>query len=594
MKCNATWITLTISSYFVLSIGCSYTPPQSNGSGGQGGNAASSSSGTGGDGGTAGAGGTGGIAGAGGQAGGGGSPPCVDKEVRSCYGGPFPAKGKGLCQPVEQTCEDGVWPECKGFVVPTSEACASQDDTNCDGFVGCTGTAIKAQSELTPGDDMILAMVTTPAEGGFDGVSYAVGIRNALIQNLLADVPPTSSQVLFWRRQRLGGVNDWSGQFSFMPFQPGAGTAYGTGVAYNTTTDEIIVVGVTNNGLLAAMGQAPLALTLKNGFLTVFSINGTAKFIKAIGNPAEAGDTVEARAVAVDSSGNIYVVGHYTGSINFGGQMDAPTGAGRDGFIVSYTSTGMFRWQTFFTGAGDQSVDAIRINENNEIFIAARFADTVAFNAGVVTASGANDILLARILDSNNPSEAGSALWSVTVGGDQDDLVGGLAASTHAVYLSGMFRGNIVLGPSSVQSTDTSPFWDTYVAQFSTAKGEASNAFPMVHAGTQAIRSIAIDSFGDVVVAGAFSSSLPTNVGALFTTGANDFDAFAMKLDGKLTPRWATDFGDTLLQVAPAVVIGSTTGHVIIGGGFQSTLTGIPNPPSNTGDFDAFTAELAN
>lgn len=594
MKCSATWIMLT-SSYFVLSIGCSYTPPQSNGSGGQGGNAASSSSGTGGDGGTAGAGGTGGIAGAGGQAGAGGSPPCVDEEVRSCYGGPSSAKGKGLCLEVEQTCEDGVWPECKGFVVPTAEECTTKADTNCDGFVGCHGAPIEAAaaSGTMSGGDVILAMVTTSDNAGYDGVSYAVGGRAGGVPNLANEGAPTSSRVLFWRRLRQGGINDWSDRFTFMP-SDSMSTAYGTGIAHNPKSLEIIVVGVASKGMLTPLNLPPLPAAATNGFLAIVSANGNPKSAKLIGNLIAAGATAEARDVALDSLGNIYVVGNYTGLVDFGGPQTPPTAASKDGFIVSYTSDGIFRWQTFFNGTGDQSVDAIRINENDEIFIAARFADTVAFNAGVATASGSSDILLARILDSNNPPEAGSASWSVTVGGDQDDLVGGLAANHDNVYLSGLFRGAIALGASTVQSSDATPFWDTYVAQFSTAKGEPSNAFSFVHAGTQAIRSIAVDPFGDVVVAGAFSSSLPTNAGALVTTGNNDFDAFAMKFDGKLTPRWAADFGDSMLQTAQTVVIGSTTGHVFIGGGFQGTLVGFTPALVSTAGFDAFIGELSN
>ena len=50
--------------------------------------------------------------------------------------------------------------------------------------------------------------------------------------------------------------------------------------------------------------------------------------------------------MATDPSGNVYITGYFSGSVNFGG---APlTSSGNDIFLATYASTGKHRWSKGF------------------------------------------------------------------------------------------------------------------------------------------------------------------------------------------------------------------------------------------------------
>ena len=473
-------------------------------------------------------------------------------------------------------------------------------DTNCDGYQGCIGTPIKAAAPdgTMSGDDMIYDMVTTPpAQPGYDGMTFAVGARNADIVG--SKFPNTHSDVLFWTRGPMGSVKNWSDRFTFTANFQNMGIAFGSGVARNPNTNETIIVGNILNGKLAVQLKPQIdASVAQNAFIAIMDDAGNAKIAMPIGTNVIANSGVVAKGVAVDKAGNIYVVGNYLGMPGFGDPIPAPQTTSANGFVVSYTETGAFRWQRFFTGSWDQSIDAIRVNEADEIFIAGRFAGTVYFTlngaAGWLNPSGNSDVLLAKIEDNELPDKAGSAIWAVRVGGDDDDFVGGLAASKDGVALAGMFRGTVTIGNFGVTSGDSIPYWDAFVATFDKSNGSPKAATAIVANGMQLIQAVAVDSFGDIVIAGAYSSTLPSNAGTLVTSGMNDFDAFVVKIGPNFTALWAKDFGDTLDQAAHAIVIGPTTGHVIIGGGFQGALDGFTVAPPNANGFDAFIGELAN
>jgi hypothetical protein len=357
-------------------------------------------------------------------------------------------------------------------------------------------------------------------------------------------------------------------------------------------------VGNAANGTLTVTNnQFPIPATTPIGFLATF-INAIPKQMRPVGMATGAGGKIDTRGVATDLAGNIYVVGSYTSPVSFDSIMDAPNSGGtKDGFLVSYTSAGEFRWQRFFSGLGEQSVEAVRVNGNDEIFIAVRFAGNVNFlgQPGTLTAIGPSHLMLAKVENNNDTTNDGKAIWAVRVGGDQEDAFGALATSKEFVILAGQFRGAISLVNGSVTSADIPPFWDSYIVKFATGSGDMLRAFTFVQPGTQSIRGAAVDTFGDVTVGGTFSGKLPPPYDMTNTTGSpSDFDAFVMKFDKELKPSWAKDFGGSGDQTIQTIAIGTSTGHPFVGGGFQDQLSGIAPQLTSTGGFDAFSAELAN
>ena len=62
--------------------------------------------------------------------------PCTDGATRTCYTGPAPAAGRGICDVGMQTCTGGTWSVCSGSVLPGVERCDNPGtDDDCNGVV---------------------------------------------------------------------------------------------------------------------------------------------------------------------------------------------------------------------------------------------------------------------------------------------------------------------------------------------------------------------------------------------------------------------------------------------------------------------------
>ncbi|MDX9722665.1 MAG: MopE-related protein [Myxococcota bacterium] len=78
--------------------------------------------------------------------------PCTEGATQACYPGPTEAKGKGICLQGEQSCVNGQWSACEGYVLPAIELCGAEGrgntlDDDCDGATdencGCAEGSIR-------------------------------------------------------------------------------------------------------------------------------------------------------------------------------------------------------------------------------------------------------------------------------------------------------------------------------------------------------------------------------------------------------------------------------------------------------------------
>lgn len=108
-------------------------------------------------------------------------------------------------------------------------------------------------------------------------------------------------------------------------------------------------------------------------------------------------------------------------------------------------------------------------------------------------------------------------------------------------------------------------------------------------ASAQSGDAVAIDAFGNIVVAGTLSGTVDFGGGPLTSTGSSD--VFVAKLDATGNHAWSRRFGDPDLQLLQAVAIDGS-GNIIIAGGFNGTIDFGGVALVSAGERDIFVAKL--
>ncbi len=203
-----------------------------------------------------------------------------------------------------------------------------------------------------------------------------------------------------------------------------------------------------------------------------------------------------ANSVAVDSAGNIYVIGTFAGTLQLGADSLIASGKS-DVFLTKLDSGGHYLWGKQFGDAYDQQGDSVTVDSSGNVIIAGASSSSIEFGGPAVDYG----IFVAK-LDGN-----GQHLWSKS-------LAGGGTSTTRAVNgLATTSQGDIVMVGTyhtSQVNFDDGPMGITdlnrhiFVAKLAGIDGstKASNGFwGMVLGSAQAYqhgKSVATDAAGNI------------------------------------------------------------------------------------------------
>ena len=180
--------------------------------------------------------------------------------------------------------------------------------------------------------------------------------------------------------------------------------------------------------------------------------------------------------IAIDSSGNIFMAGCYTGAIDFdptsGTDTRTATGA-YDIFITKLLPDGSYCW-TYNIGTSDPSEKAndtatgIVVDSSGDIYITGSFEYTADFDAGssVETHSAVDedDIFMMKL------NQDGTYKWSKIIGGVKPDYATGLCLDAAGdIFITGYFNGTVDFNPTVSTDNRTAlndTFWDIFYIKF--------------------------------------------------------------------------------------------------------------------------------
>ena len=248
--------------------------------------------------------------------------------------------------------------------------------------------------------------------------------------------------------------------------------------------------------------------------MTSFSAAGAHRWQKALGGIGD--DT--AHGVAVDSGGNVYLCGVFSGTSDLGGGNVSSKGD-YDIFVTSFSAAGAHRWQKALGGAWGDYGGAIAIDTGGNVYLSGYFSATADLGGGNVVAKGATDIFVTSF------SATGAHRWQRTLGGTGQDSGSSIAVdSSSNVYVTGDFTDTAELGGGAVTSKG---FNDIFVTSFS-ASGAHRWQKNLGGSGRDSGNGIAVDSAGNVYVTGDFSDTADLGGGNVVAKGG--YDVFVIKL----------------------------------------------------------------
>ena len=425
---------------------------------------------------------------------------------------------------------------------------------------------------------------STYVAGDFSGtVDFDPGVGTA---NLVS----SGGQSVFVVKLNSSGGYVWAKQFG------GTGTNHGSSVAVDSSGNTYVAGSFTGSadfdpgvGTANLVSSGPTA-----AFVVKLNSSGGYVWAKQFGG----GLSTNGSSVAVDSSGNTYVAGSFTGSADFdpgAGSANFVSSGGQSAFVVKLNSFGGYVWAKPL--GSSVSGSSVAVDSLGNTYVAGIFTQTMWLDPGAGIAhlvpSGARDAFVVKL------NSSGGYVWAKQFGGTGEFTNGSSVAvdSSGNTYVAGDFSGTADFDPgvgtaNLVSSGSTAAF----VVKLNSSGGYV---WAKQFSGTGASYgyAVAVDSSGNTYVVGYFDWTVDFDPGfgtANLVSGVSSA-VFVVKLNSSGGYVWAKRFGGTGDSYGYAVAVDSL-GNAYVAGRFSGTADFDPGAGTanlvSSGSTDAFVVKL--
>jgi hypothetical protein len=330
-----------------------------------------------------------------------------------------------------------------------------------------------------------------------------------------------------------------------------------------------------------------------DAYLQKHDHDGNLLWAKAFGGTG----TDEAKGIAVDALGNVYITGRFTGTVDFdpGAAVITATATGMtDVFVVKFDPNGNYLWHRRIGTAGSDEGTAIVVDGSGVYTVgyfqgAIDLDPTVGFDPATSVA-GTLDIFVQHL----GPN--GNYLWGKAIGSDGTDYGFGITTSPNGnILATGCFQNTVDFDPGTgTQNLSmTSGATGGFVLALS-ASGNYAWAKPMTTTGSCIGYAITTSPSGAVYVTGGFSGTVDFDPGIgtdLHTSNA--FDAYYLKFDASGNYQYAASFGGLGDDYGYAIDVAGDNAVYFTGGygatvDFDASAAGTYNMTSFNNTFDSY------
>ena len=426
--------------------------------------------------------------------------------------------------------------------------------------------------DYEPGIPVVIdpAMTWNTFLGGTDidyGYAIAVdGSGNVYVagySNLTWGAPVRAHASQFGGNDAFAAKLGRDGSLTWNTFLGGSGADFGRGIAVDSS-GNVYVVGYS----AATWGSPVRPYTSGNdAFAAKLNSSGALQWNTFLGS---SGNSDFGRGIAVDGSGNVYVVGYSPAT--WGSPVQAYTASPNDAFAAKLDSSGALQWNTFLGGSGNDNGYAIAVDGSGNVYVSGHSVAT--WGSPVRAFTPGTDAFAAKL------NSSGALTWNTFLGGSGSDF-------GYAIAVDG--SGNVYVGGDST-ATWGSPVraytsgTDGFAAKLGNDGSLTWNTF-LGGSGTDSGYAIAVDSSGNVYVGGVSDATWGSPERA-YTSGN---DAFAAKLNSSGSLLWDTFLGGSGSDSGYGIAVDGS-GNVYVGG--VSDATWCSPVRAYTALNDAFAAKL--
>jgi hypothetical protein len=290
-------------------------------------------------------------------------------------------------------------------------------------------------------------------------------------------------------------------------------------------------------------------------FLLKLKPDGSFAWVKKFGGALRA----VARSVKVDGNGNVIIGGFFKGTADFDPNVPVLsfTAMGNDdAFLVKLDSTGNLVWANQFGGAGAELVYALEVDGNDDIICLGSLVGTADFDPGTgvfqltSTTNSSADGFMVKI------NAQGGFVFAKSIAGINYVFQTNIATDVNNnIYACGGFEGNVSFSPPNGFFQNAQGSQDGYIVKYNAA-GKVQWVETIGGVGSDFARSVAVNSKGDLLLAGQFSNSCNLNPNQLplnIVNSAGGTDGFVVKLDQCFVDSRITQSGAMLFSRANGV-----------------------------------------
>jgi len=237
-------------------------------------------------------------------------------------------------------------------------------------------------------------------------------------------------------------------------------------------------------------------------------------------------------------------------------------------FSACFADDVQFSFAKAFGGLSADQGWGIKTDAVGNIYTTGGFSGTVNFGGGNITSNGSTDIFILK-LDTD-----GNYVWAKQIGSTGADQGWPIAVDNSGnMYTAGFFTGTVDFNPGGVVTNlTTAGASSVYILKYNSL-GDLLWAKGMIGSGTDKVRSISVDTSGNIYTIGMFSSvtDFDPGVGTANLTSAGGNDIFISKLDTDGNYVWVKQIGSTSSDSGWGIALDSNS-NVYSTGIFNGTV----------------------